>query len=75
MKTALQEFMEWMELDSHTEQEYFDKAGELLYKEKQQIVKAYNDGCTPEPYLKFWHGGHYFGELYNETDTFIAKLE
>jgi hypothetical protein len=69
MKTAMQEFLDWMELDTHTQQEFFDKASELLTKEKEQIVKAYNHGCIPEPYLKFWHGVHYYGELYNETDT------
>jgi len=75
MKTAMQEFLDWMELDTHTHQEYADKALELITKEKEQIVKAYNHGCMPEPYLKFWHGVHYYGELYSETDTLIAKLE
>ena len=46
MKTALQEFMEWIEINDNSYNALFayQKAEELLEKEKEQIVKAWEDG-------------------------------
>jgi hypothetical protein len=46
MKTALQEFMEWIETNDNSYNALFayQKAEELMEKEREQIMKAFVDG-------------------------------
>lgn len=64
MKTATQQFADFMGIS------YDDPYIKIFIdKERELIIEAYNKGATTEPQLKYWHGAHYFGEVYyNQKD-------
>lgn len=45
---------------------FLKDANNLLAKEKQQIVDAFNKGSIPEPYNDFYDGKHYYEQTYNK---------
>lgn len=64
MKTPMQELIEWMNTAPSSEQpiSIYDKATELLEKEKQVIIDAYNEG-----YLVGNGSNKTAAKYYNET--------
>ena len=65
-KTAMQEMVEWIEqrFNNPQETEVFKKATELLEKEKEQIIGAFEQG------LEFGfptNGSNYFNKTYNQN--------
>jgi hypothetical protein len=68
MKTAMQEFIEWVEHWKNEPLSEFQqsKIKELLEKEKQQIKNAYEDGKNLIQYKDEW-GERYYNETYNQN--------
>ena len=65
MKTAMQEHFEWLEenqLELDIPIAAIDNAEDLIYKEKQQIIEAYN---ANDSYNKA--GDMYYEETYNQN--------
>ena len=70
-QTALQELIQWMEDKSKVipfaQEDCYNKALELLAKEKQQIIDAFSEGASDG----FWGAGdsnkeEYYNEKYNK---------
>ena len=81
MKTAMQELIEWGDemLLKHPQKilgfgEAIDKAVELLEKEKEQIMMAFNDGKI-NSVLKKRYSEEYYNQTYNQQEdkTFKQK--
>jgi hypothetical protein len=70
-KTALQELMDWMIKESQVipvDPEYvYDKAKELLAKEKEQIKEAFKYGEMPVLFINF-NAEQYYNETYGKQD-------
>ena len=72
-KTAMQELIEWIEreklesLGELTHSEIIEKATELLAKEKEQIVDAYNEGYTDMKHnVDICSAETYFNQTYKQ---------
>jgi hypothetical protein len=74
MKTAMQDFIEKLENNKHLESDWEDFKIELLEKEKEQIVNAYDRGykaCDLDEALEInktmFSGGRYYNQTYNQN--------
>ena len=78
MKTAMQELIEWMEVTSlvipFPQEDAYQKAKELLIKEREQIIESYYQGnLSGEKFM--WgvvrlHPEEYYDKNYNnESNT------
>jgi len=74
MKTAMQELIEYIELNiddnDFIKHEVLEQADNLLQKEKEQIQKAFSDGQeTPinHPTLPHYSREEYYNDNYNQN--------
>jgi hypothetical protein len=69
MKTTMQEMLEWIEqrFNNPQETEVFKKATELLEKEKEQIIDAYDEGIINGESNEDGNGKMFYNLYYNQT--------
>jgi hypothetical protein len=60
--TALQELITYMEENFYLTDESREKFVEVLEKDKQQIIEAFNSGQAKEASECFWTKGNYYYE-------------
>lgn len=64
MKTAMQELIEYLEANDRKFTYTYKKAIELLEKEKEQIIDAFEIGHKDGHYIK---SNDFYNNLYNQT--------
>jgi hypothetical protein len=75
MKTAMLELMQWMEeTEFMVNVGFIEKVNELLEKEKEQIIKAFNDGHHADVghIDKAWE---YYNQTYNQKQHIIDIMK
>ena len=64
MKTAMQELIEYLEINDRKFTYTYKKANELLEKEKEQIIDAFEQGIE----FSFpTNGSYYYNQTYNQN--------
>jgi hypothetical protein len=67
MKTAMQELIEYLNGDAYAGIcDIRNRAKELLEKEKEQIMMAYNDGYVNKAFDKQRNPLEYYNQTYNQ---------
>ena len=67
METAMQELIDWIECDNDNNvYDITDFAKELLEKEKEQILAAYNNGSQDMALEEKYEPLEYYNKTYNQ---------
>ena len=66
MKTAMQELIEYLEVNDRKFTYTYKKANELLEKEKEQIMAAVRYGQNNHTENVFEEGEQYYNQTYNQ---------
>lgn len=73
MKTAMQELIEYLEVNDRKFTYTYKKAIELLEKEKEQIIAAVRYGQNNHIENVYEEGELYYNEIYNSDATIIKS--
>ena len=70
MKTAMQEFSEWLQAyEYELPLELQVKAKEALEREKEQIIRDFDNGAYAGTYAVDKDGEDYYNQTYNQEET------